>query len=121
MIRVRGGRVAPKEIENVLYELNGVVEARVLPVPDELLGSAIKAEIVLRRDATVSVDAGLSSIQIIVPEGMAARVIVDRGLANVDIDSGWEKSGDEYSTAGDGPMLTINVNIGAGNLELSTR
>ena len=75
----------------------------------------------LKRDATVSVDAGLSSIQIIVPEGMAARVIVDRGLANVDIDSGWEKSGDEYSTAGEGPMLTINVNIGAGNLELSTR
>jgi hypothetical protein len=75
----------------------------------------------LQRDATVSVDAGLSSIQIIVPEGMAARVIVDRGLANVDIDSGWEKSGDDYSTSGDGPMLTINVNIGAGNLELSTR
>jgi long-chain acyl-CoA synthetase len=56
MIRVRGGRVAPKEIENVLYELNGVVEARVLPVPDELLGSAIKAEIVLRKDMTISVD-----------------------------------------------------------------
>ena len=75
----------------------------------------------LMRDATVSVDAGLGSVQIIVPEGMAARVIVDRGLANVDIDSGWEKSGDEYSTAGDGPVLTINVTIGAGNLELSTR
>jgi len=33
----------------------------------------------LKRDATVSVDAGLSSIRIIVPEGMAARVIVDPG------------------------------------------
>jgi hypothetical protein len=74
----------------------------------------------LKRDATVSVDAGLSSIKIIVPEGMAARVIVDRGLANVDIDHGWEKSGNDYSTNGDGPRLTINVNLGAGNLELST-
>jgi hypothetical protein len=75
----------------------------------------------LVRDATVSVDAGLSSITIIVPEGMAARVIVDRGLANVDIDSGWEKSGNDYSTKGEGPSLTINVNIGAGNLVLSSR
>jgi hypothetical protein len=75
----------------------------------------------LMRDATVTVDAGLSSIKIIVPEGTSARVIVDRGLANVDIDSGWEKSGNDYTTAGDGPRLTINVNLGAGNLELSTR
>lgn len=75
----------------------------------------------LMRDATVSIDAGLSNLQIIVPDGMAARVIVDRGLANVDIDSGWEKSGNDYSTTGDGPRLTINVNIGVGNLELSTR
>jgi len=75
----------------------------------------------LKRDATISVDAGLSSIKIIVPEGTAARVIVDRGLANVDIDSGWEKSGNDYSTTGEGPRLTINVNLGAGNLELITR
>jgi hypothetical protein len=75
----------------------------------------------LRRNATVTVDAGLSSIKIIVPEGTSARVIVDRGLANVDIDNGWEKSGNDYTTAGEGPRLTINVNLGAGNLELSTR
>jgi hypothetical protein len=75
----------------------------------------------LKRDATVTVDAGLSSVKIIVPEGTAARVIVDRGLANVDIDSGWEKSGNDYSTTGEGPELTINVNLGAGNLNLSTR
>jgi hypothetical protein len=75
----------------------------------------------LKRDATVDIDAGLSSIKIIVPEGMAARVIVDRGLANVDIDSGWETSGNVYSTNGEGPRLTINVNLGAGNLDLSTR
>ncbi len=75
----------------------------------------------LMRDATVTVDAGLSSIKIIVPEGTSARVIVDRGLANVDIDNGWEKSGNDYTTAGEGPRLTINVNLGAGNLELSTR
>jgi hypothetical protein len=75
----------------------------------------------LKRDANVSIEAGLSSVQIIVPEGMAAVVTFNGGLANVDIDSGWEQSGDEYSTTGQGPVLTINVNLGAGNLELSTR
>ena len=75
----------------------------------------------LQRDATVDIDAGISSVTIIVPEGTAARLFVDRGLANVDIGGDWEKSGDDYTMSGDGPMLTINVNIGAGNLELRNR
>ena len=75
----------------------------------------------LMRDATVNVDAGLSNVKIIVPEGVSARVLVDRGLANVDISGDWEKSGDDYELTGEGPRLTINVNIGAGNLELRTR
>jgi hypothetical protein len=75
----------------------------------------------LVRDATVNIDAGLSNVEIIVPNGVSARVLVDRGLANVDISGDWEKSGDDYELAGEGPRLTINVNIGAGNLELRTR
>lgn len=75
----------------------------------------------LRRDGTVTIDAGLSSITVIVPRGVSARVLVDRGLANVDISGDWEKSGDDYSLEGSGPRLTINVNLGAGNLELSNR
>ena len=75
----------------------------------------------LMRDATVDIDAGLSNVEIIVPEGVSARVLVDRGLANVDISGKWEKSGDDYELSGEGPRLTINVNIGAGNLELHTR
>jgi len=72
----------------------------------------------LKQDATVSVDAGLSSVTIIVPKGVSARVLVDRGLANVDISGDWEKSGSDYSLSGSGPRLTINVNLGAGNLVL---
>jgi len=56
IIKVRGERVSPKEIENVLYRLEDVVEARVTPVPDEILGNAIKAEIVLRRGSRITVD-----------------------------------------------------------------
>jgi long-chain acyl-CoA synthetase len=46
IIKSRGEKVAPKEVEAVLYRLPGVAEAAVVGVPDELLGQAIKAFIV---------------------------------------------------------------------------
>ena len=46
IIKSRGEKVAPKEVEQVLYKLDGVVEAAVIGVPDELLGQAVKAFIV---------------------------------------------------------------------------
>lgn len=46
MIKTKGERVSPKEIEHALVELQGVAEAAVVGVPDEVLGSAIKAFIV---------------------------------------------------------------------------
>jgi len=46
IIKTRGEKVAPKEIENVLYLLPCVLEAAVVGVPDELEGEAIKAYIV---------------------------------------------------------------------------
>jgi len=46
VIKSRGEKVPPKEVESVLYALPGVVEAAVVGVPDPLLGEAIKAYIV---------------------------------------------------------------------------
>ena len=46
IIKTRGEKVAPKEIENVLYLLPCVLEAAVVGVPDDLEGEAIKAYIV---------------------------------------------------------------------------
>jgi acyl-coenzyme A synthetase/AMP-(fatty) acid ligase len=43
IIKTRGEKVAPKEVENVLYGIPGVVEAAVVGVPDPILGSALKA------------------------------------------------------------------------------
>lgn len=72
----------------------------------------------LQRDAMVTIDAGLSSVTIIVPEGVSARVLVDGGLANVDVGGDWDKMGNEYIQSGEGPRISINVKIGAGNVEL---
>jgi len=46
MIKTRGERVSPKEIEDVICELESVVEAAAIGVPDEILGQAIKVVIV---------------------------------------------------------------------------
>ena len=45
IIKSRGEKVPPKEVETVLYALPGVREALVVGVPDPLLGEAIKAYI----------------------------------------------------------------------------
>jgi hypothetical protein len=75
----------------------------------------------LQQDMDVSVDTGMSSITIVVPKGTSARVLYDGGLSNVDISGDWEKVGNDYYLDGDGPRITINVNLGAGNLELRNR
>jgi amino acid adenylation domain-containing protein len=53
MIKTKGERVSPKEIENVICELKGVAEAAVIGVPDEILGQAVKAFIVLSENVTL--------------------------------------------------------------------
>jgi amino acid adenylation domain-containing protein len=46
IIKSRGEKVAPREVENVLYGLEGVAEVAVVGLPDPVLGQAIKAFIV---------------------------------------------------------------------------
>jgi amino acid adenylation domain-containing protein len=54
IIKCRGEKVSPKEIENVLYNLEGILEAAVVGVPDEILGQAIKAFVVLKEGIILS-------------------------------------------------------------------
>jgi len=48
IIKTRGEKVSPKEVEAVIYELPEVLEVSVVGVQDDLLGQAIKAKIVLK-------------------------------------------------------------------------
>lgn len=46
MVKTRGQRVSPKEVESAICGLRGVLEVAVVGVPDEILGQAIKAFVV---------------------------------------------------------------------------
>jgi len=48
LIKTKGERVSPKEIENAISEIEGVAEVAVIGVPDDVLGQAIKAFVVPR-------------------------------------------------------------------------
>jgi amino acid adenylation domain-containing protein len=47
VIKSRGEKVAPKEVENALVDIPGVREAAVIGVADEVLGQAVKAFVVV--------------------------------------------------------------------------
>jgi len=47
IIKSRGEKVAPKEVENMLMNVPGIKEAAVIGVPDDILGQAVKAFVVL--------------------------------------------------------------------------
>lgn len=53
IIKSRGEKVSPKEVENVLVNIPGVKEAAVVGVPDELLGQAVKAFVVIEKGRIV--------------------------------------------------------------------
>jgi amino acid adenylation domain-containing protein len=48
IIKCKGEKVSPREVENALYRIDGVTEAVVMGVPDQVFGEAVKAFIVLR-------------------------------------------------------------------------
>lgn len=54
IIKTRGEKVSPKEVESVLYALPGVREAAVVGEPDPVLGMAIKAVLAVTPDATLT-------------------------------------------------------------------
>jgi len=59
IIKSGAKKVVPKEIENTLYSLAGVLEAAAIGIPDPILGYVIKAFVVPAEQAraTLTVDA----------------------------------------------------------------
>ena len=73
----------------------------------------------LRRDATVSIESGLSNFILIIPEGVHAVITAEGGVTNVHTGPGWSQSENVYTQAGDGPTLTILVKTGAADVTIT--
>ena len=54
IIKTRGEKVSPVEVENVLHAIPGVREVAVIGIPDPILGQAVRAYVVLQSGAQIS-------------------------------------------------------------------
>jgi len=54
IIKTRGEKVSPVEVENALHSIAGIREAAVVGVPDEVLGQAIRAYVVVEPGVALS-------------------------------------------------------------------
>jgi hypothetical protein len=75
---------------------------------------------VLSRDVTVSIDAGISSVTVIVPNGVPAELTTNSTLITVNTSGGWQQSGNTYLLSGSGYKINITAKMGAGSLQLQT-
>jgi hypothetical protein len=73
----------------------------------------------LQRDASVKIKTGVSNMTLVIPEGIPVQLTVEGGLSNVSMGAGWSQNGHVYTQSGEGPALTIVVEMGAGNLTLT--
>lgn len=75
----------------------------------------------LQRDATVNIEAGMSTVRLTIPSGTKATVVITGGMKGVKTEGTWTAHEDNYTTAGTSAYtLTIKVNIGLGSLTLAT-
>ncbi len=75
----------------------------------------------LKKDADVTIKSGVSDMTIVVPKGMAVKVIQNGALNSINVDGSWSQDGDTYETSGSGPTLTIHVDMGVGSLKLNQK
>ena len=76
----------------------------------------------LQRDATVNIDAGMSTVRVTIPSGTKAQVEISGGMKNVTTEGTWTAHDDTYLTTGTSDYtLTIKINIGLGSLTLTTK
>jgi hypothetical protein len=79
---------------------------------------------VLSRDARVSIETGLSGVEISIPVTTAARIVAETTLGSVDVGDGFTKREGAFLTEGalrgGGPLLEIRAGVRLGALQLRT-
>jgi len=69
-------------------------------------------------DIYVRVQSGMSDMTIIIPDNARAKVDFNNGLSNIDADGTWTISGSSYECGTSGPLITINLDMAVGNVQL---
>jgi hypothetical protein len=72
----------------------------------------------LQQDANITIQTGLSEIEIRVPKGISAEVSVDNAAGEVLVHDSWVRRGDHFENEGSSPKLFIEVEMGTGQLNL---
>jgi hypothetical protein len=72
----------------------------------------------LQRDASVDINLGFSELVIIVPDELPVTLRITGGLTNATFHGNWDQSGSTYTQEGEGPTLTIYIEMGAGDLSV---
>jgi long-chain acyl-CoA synthetase len=76
IIKTRGEKVSPVEVENSLFDVDGVKEAAVVGVPDDVLGEAIRAFVVLDDGAALTEQDVIASCRTRLENFMVPREVV---------------------------------------------
>ncbi len=72
----------------------------------------------LSQDSTVDIKSGVSNIAIIIPANMNATVNNQGTVSNINTQGTWLVQDETYKTMTEGPMLTINLDMAVGNVNL---
>ena len=72
----------------------------------------------VQHDIDVRVESGMSDMTIIIPSDVRAIVVMSGALSNVDATGTWTMSGTTYECGSSGPLITINLDMAVGNLNL---
>ncbi|PKN97069.1 MAG: hypothetical protein CVU42_17360 [Chloroflexi bacterium HGW-Chloroflexi-4] len=69
-------------------------------------------------DIYVRVQSGMSDMTIIIPDNARAKVDFNNGLSNIEATGTWTISGSSYECGTSGPLITINLDMAVGNVQL---
>jgi hypothetical protein len=72
----------------------------------------------IQDDINVRIQSGMSDMTIIIPDNARAKVKLTNGLSNIDATGTWTISGSTYESGTSGPLITINLDMAIGNLQL---
>jgi hypothetical protein len=72
----------------------------------------------LQQPSIVRISSGVSNFKITVPTTTACKVVMTGAMNSVSTQGAWTVSDKTYSLPGQGPQLTITVELGVGSLEL---